>query len=203
MKKAIVVLAALVLAACSDVTPTGPATAKSPSLGKSTAPGQNKLRCFSGTTDGIQDGVQYGGTCTLVGGTKGPATTAILDNTDGDSDGSYSGVYVLNNTLSGKLLSQVTQLSFDFTGSAPGAGAPRFSLPVSTGGYAFIGGYYCNDGGHIDINNASCIVWYNGVSYPTWADFAASNPAARVGSALTFIIADEAGSWTVSNAKIG
>jgi hypothetical protein len=147
--------------------------------------------------------VTYGGTCTLVGGAKGPATTAILDNTDGDIDGSYSGVYVLNNTLSGKLLSQVTQLSFDFTGSAAGAGAPRFSVPMSTGGYAFVGGFYCNDNGHIDINNASCTIWYNNVSYPTWSDFVSANSSATIGSSLTFIVADEVGTWTISNARIG
>jgi hypothetical protein len=43
-----------------------PASASAPS----TAPGQNKLVCFDGTTDG-----GFGGVCTLkANGAKGPAT---------------------------------------------------------------------------------------------------------------------------------
>jgi hypothetical protein len=187
------------------MTPTSPSTIKGPAFAKSSAPGQNKLRCFSGTTDGVQDGVTYGGTCTLLtDGTKGPATSAVLDNTDGNPNGSYSGVYILNNTLSGKLLSEVTQLEFAYTGPA-GGGAPRFSIPIGNDGtYAFVSAEYCDGTGHVDINDTTCDVQYNGASYSNWAAFAAANPTARIGSALTFIIADVPRySWTISNVKIG
>src|SRR5213075_2705698 len=84
----------------------------------------NKLQCFSGTTDGDQGGVTYGGTCSLT-----EAGVATLDNTDGDTDGSYSGVYIQNSNLDGKLLKEVNRLGFSFTG-VPTAGSPRLTLPI-------------------------------------------------------------------------
>src|SRR4051812_20611694 len=76
----------------------------------------NKLQCFSGTEDGVQDGVpvvspcitSYGGTCTL--NHDGSAT---LDTTDGNPNGSYAGVYI-SPGLPGKPVGNVTKLSFSY-----------------------------------------------------------------------------------------
>src|SRR5690349_6967489 len=74
-----------------------------------TAPGQNKLLCFDGTTDG-----GFGGICTLkANGAKGPAT---LDNTDSNVNGDYSGVYIQNTTITGQTLGNITQLGYNYTG---------------------------------------------------------------------------------------
>jgi hypothetical protein len=202
MKKGLLVLASLALAACSDVAPTAPTDVNGPSYAVSAAPGQNKLQCFSGSADGDQGGVTYGGTCRLL--SSGAKGTAVLDNSDGDTDGSYSGVYVENSNLNGKRLSEIAQLSFQYTGTAT-AGSPRFSLPLSGGGYAFISAYYCNNGaGLVDaISDPTCTIYYNGASYENWAAFVAANSALTVTSATPFVIADDAGSWTVSNVKLG
>lgn len=170
-----------------------------------TAPGQNKLQCF----DGITDGGIYGGNCTLTGkGAKGPAT---LDNTDGDVDGSYSGVYILDSSnLNGKAIGSITQLSFSYTGTAT-AGSPRFSLPIDTNGdhatdfYAFVGAYYCNNGaGLVDaINDATCTIFAGSESFSNWAAMVAAHPAWTITTDYPFIIADDAGIWTVSGVKLG
>lgn len=188
--------ATLITSACSESLPTAAADLE-PSYAASTAPGQNKLRCFSGTTDG---GI-YGGKCKLINGGKGGVQ---LDNTGGDPDGSYSGAYILNNGLSGQDLSDVSALSFNYTGVA-GAGAPRISLPISEGGYAFLAAYYCNDGNGLAdfINDETCTIWYNDIAYANWAAFVAAFPEASVGSDLPFIISDEPGSWTITNVDFG
>jgi len=169
-----------------------------------TAAAANPLLCFSGTTDGAT----YGGVCTLNAG----GTGATLDNTGGDPDGSYSGVYYATSSLSGKLVSSITQLSFDYTGNAATAGSPRISLPIdttnngSTDFYAFIGASACGIAGHVDIHNAGCLVFYTGgpVSGETWATFAAHGwSVSGVAGDVPFVIADDAGIWTVSNVQLG
>ena len=170
----------------------------------STAPGQNKLLCF----DGPSEGTIYGGTCTLT--SQGPKGPAILDNTDGDPDGDYSGVYVLNSTLNGSTIGDVKQLSFNYTGT-PTAGSPRFSIPIDTDGggatdfYAFVGAYYCNDGsGHVDaINDPTCTIFAGAESFPNWASMVAAHPDWTISQDFAFVIADDAGLWTVSNVKLG
>ncbi len=172
----------------------------------STAPGKNKLQCFDGTSETAGF---YGGTCTLAGkGAKGPAT---LDNTDGNINGSYSGVYILDaSNLNGHAIGDVTQLSFSYTGEAT-AGSPRFSLPVDTNGdtatdfYAFVGAYYCNDGaGTVDaINDATCTIYAGAESFENWAAMVAAHPAWTITSDYPFVIADDAGTWTVSGVKLG
>jgi len=171
----------------------------------SNANGGNKLQCFSGTTDGGP----YGGTCSIANG------SATLDNSDGNVNGDYSGVYIQGSNLSGKMLSNVGQLSFNYTGT-PTAGSPRISLPVDTNGdgvtdvYAFIGANLCNNGaGVVDaINNPSCTIFITGgpvSGYAGWSAFASAYPTATIGpdGALPFIIADDAGLWTVSNVRLG
>ena len=164
----------------------------------STAPGQNKLVCF-------QSG---DATCTTnTSGAKGSATLAVTGA--GAAAVYYTG---FNDSIYGVPLSQVTQLSFNYTGTATG-GAPRFSIPIDenndglTEQFAFVGATLCNNGnGLVDvIKDSTCNVNYNSVDYPNWAAFAAAYPAAEV--ALTdnyvFVIADEVGTWTVNNVIIG
>jgi hypothetical protein len=163
------------------------------------------LLCF----DGPSDGSIYGGVCTLNAG----GTGATLDNTGGDADGSYSGVNFATSSLSGKLLSQVSDLSFTYTGT-PTAGSPRISLPIDTNAdgttdfYAFIGAFYCNNGaGLVDpLTDATCTIFYTGgpvAGDANWAAFVAAHPTWRVSSSVPFVIADDAGFWTVDNVHLG
>jgi hypothetical protein len=185
--------------------------------GLSTAPGQNKLLCFDGTTDG-----GFGGICTLkANGAKGPAT---LNNTDSNPAGDYAGVYILDSTLFGQLLTGVTQLGYHYSGiTVPTPGDLSLNLPVSiTGGtatsaYAYIDAFYCPGvGGVVDvINDSNCGIWYGspsppiGVFYANWAAFVAAYPGARVATDnFMFVIAERTPAegpafWTVSNVKLG
>src|SRR5207249_9939032 len=89
-----------------------------------------------------------GGTCTLS-----PAgMSAVLNNSVPVGSGDYSGVYCATSNLSGKLVSDITQLSFDSTGSAATAGSPRISLPIDTNNngttdfFLFISASQCSNG---------------------------------------------------------
>lgn len=194
----------------SAVAYAGPGQANA--AGRATAPGQNKLQCFDGTTDG-----GYGGVCTLNNnGAKGAAT---LNNTDTNPAGDYAGVYIAETTLSGQPLSKVAQLGYSYSGSSvPHPGNLSLNVPIdtdgngSTNGYAFIDAAYCaGTGGRVDvINDASCGIYYQGVTYyGNWAQFVMAYPLAKVATdALPFVIAErtpsEAGAlWTVSNVKLG
>lgn len=180
--------------------------------GRTTAPGQNKLQCFDGTNDG-----GFGGTCTLnSNGAKGSAT---LNNSSNSTTGDYAGVYIAETTLSGQLLTAVTQLGYSYTGSiVPHPGSLSLNVPIDTNGngttdgYAFIDAAYCaGTGGRVDvINDASCGIYYQGVNYSgNWAQFLMAHPAAKVATdALPFVIAERTPSegaavWTVSNVKLG
>jgi hypothetical protein len=173
-----------------------------------TAPGVNKLQCF----DGPSEGTIYGGDCTLhSNGAKGPAT---LDNTDGDTDGSYSGVYVLTSNLNGKTIAEVDQISFNYTGT-PTNGSPRLTFPIDTNGdtitddYISISAYWCNNGdGLVDpIHDATCTIWANsdGVTpvAESWAELVAEHPTWSITDDYAFIVADDVGVWTVGNVKLG
>jgi hypothetical protein len=176
------------------------------------AAASNPLLCFDGTTDtaaGQTGGAVYGGVCTL----NSAGTGATLDNSVAVRDGDYSGVYHATSSLSGKLLSDITELSFTYTGT-PTAGSPRISLPIDTNNdgttdfYAFIGAFYCNNGaGLVDpIHDASCTIFHTGgpvAGYANWAAFVAANTAWRVSSDVPFIIADDPGIWTVGNVHLG
>jgi hypothetical protein len=172
--------------------------------------GGNKLQCFSGTTDGTN----YGGTCSLTA-----TGVATLDNTDGNPNGSYSGVFVQNSNLGGKLLNNANKLSFSYaagTNTVASGGSPRFSIPIDTDGdgaidiYAFIDTLGCNNGspdnGTLDaINDSSCTVALSdGTSYVNWAAFVAANPTYRIASdTVPFVIADQPGYWTITNVQLG
>src|ERR1051326_8754406 len=77
----------------------------------------NKLQCFDGRPT-------YPGMCSLT-----PSGVATLDNTAGP----YSGVYIQNSNLDGKLLSNVNQLAFNYTGT-PTNGSPRLTFPLDVNG---------------------------------------------------------------------
>jgi hypothetical protein len=201
---------AVSLIAVSAAAMAGPGQANA--AGRSTAPGQNKLQCFDGTTDG-----GYGGVCTLNNnGAKGSAT---LNNTDSNPAGDYSGVYIAETTLSGQLLTNVTQLGYRYSGaSVPRPGNLSLNVPIDTNGdgvtdgYAFIDAAYCpGTAGQVNIiNDPSCGIYYQGTTYyGNWAAFTMAYPGAKVATdALPFVIAERtpsepAASWMVSNVKLG
>jgi hypothetical protein len=157
----------------------GPATAARPDSG-------TKLTCFEGRT----------GTCTL----DASRTTATLAN------GPYSGV-TFSSPVGGKTLSRISALEFTYDGDAPGAGAPRFSLPVDTDGdgvtdaHVFIAAYYCNDdAGHVDaINDPTCTMQLGGETFENWDALLTAHPDYIAGDPV--IVADETGTWTISDVR--
>jgi hypothetical protein len=171
------------------------------------APGSgNRLYCFSGSEDGGANG-----TCTLT------ADGAVIDTTDGDTNpnNNYAGVYVGNSKLEGRLIGDVGKLSFSYSGGPVVGGSPRFSIPIDEGGdgttegYAFADASGCNDGGATNggtvdvINDESCLASYGGVTYSNWAAFVAANPTYRIASdAVTFIIVDQPGDFTITNVEL-
>src|SRR5258708_3967691 len=93
-----------------------------------TAPGINKIQCFDGTTDG-----GFGGTCNLNSkGAKGQATLALNSS---NPTGDYAGVYTLESKLYGTGLTNLTQLSYQYTGTiAPQPGNLSYNIPIDTNG---------------------------------------------------------------------
>ena len=179
------------------------------------APGQNKLQCFDGSTDGTT----YGGTCTLL--SKGAKGTATLDLSSSDPDGDYAGVYTLYSNMYGTLLTDVTQLSYQYTGTiAPQPGNLSYNIPIDTNNdgltdfFAFIDAFYCPgvDGVVDIINDPMCGIYEGGtVFHENWAAFVAAQPAGTE-IALTdnyvFIVAERTGAepaavWSVNNVKFG
>jgi hypothetical protein len=178
-----------------------------------TAAAANPLLCTDGTTDtanGDTGTFVYGGICTL----DASGTVATLDNRVTGPDGSYSGVYYAVSSITGELLSDVSDLSFNYTGVAT-AGSPRISLGIDTnndGAWDFflsIGAFYCNNGaGLVDpMTDTTCTLWSNedGTNplASNWAELVAAHPTWRVSEDLPFIVADDAGIWTVSNVHLG
>jgi len=185
--------------------------------GVGTAPGQDKLKCFDGTTDG-----GYGGVCTLkANGAKGPAT---LDNTDSNVNGDYAGVYIENTTLTGQTLSSVKQLGYSYTGTiAPQPGNLSLNVPVDTNNnnandsYLFIDAYYCpGTAGRVDIiNDPNCGIFVGSENFPNWAALTAAYPTWKVASTgelgagtLPFVIAERTPAepsalWNVNAITLG
>jgi hypothetical protein len=177
-----------------------------------TAPGQNKIQCFDGVTDG-----GFGGTCTLnSSGAKGSAT---LNLSSTNPAGDYAGVYTLDSNLYGAFLTDVTQLSYHYTGTiAPQPGNLSYNIPIDTDGdgatnfYAFVDAFYCPGvNGVVDIvNDSACGIYEGGVTFrANWAALLAANPGAKVATdAFVFIVAERTPSepsaiWTVNNVKFG
>ncbi|MEO8247384.1 MAG: hypothetical protein ABI622_09735 [Chloroflexota bacterium] len=117
-------------------------------------------------------------------------------------------------------LGSITQLSFKYTGDVASGGSPRFSLQIDPDGYtgavdcgaiedpcsyALIPAETCNNGaGLVDvINDPTCLITYQGVTYDNWADFIAGSGLEDASLYFAFVIADSPGTWTVSNIKIG
>jgi len=117
--------------------------------------------------------------------------------------GQFGGVFVSSKSLSAKPLNAV-HVSFDSTGDSTG-GAPRFSIPIDDGTtvlkYAFIGVLNCGySTGQVSTDLPNCMVNFNGVDYNNWDAFATANPTFRIAPGqIPFIIADEPGSYAVSN----
>jgi hypothetical protein len=200
MKKFTSYFAAAVLGALLATTSSAFAAAPD------TAPGQNKLTCFDGTTDG------FNGVCTMQGkGARGPAT---LNNNDGDDNpfNNYSGVFVDNSTMYGTAIGDVSQLSFKYSGDAATAGSPRFSIPIDTNGdgttefFAFVSALTCNDGaGTVDvIHDSTCTIFAGAETFDNWAAMVEAHPDWTIADDnFVFIIADDPGMWTVSAVKFG
>jgi hypothetical protein len=180
-----------------------------------TAPGQNKLQCFDGTTDGFG----FGGICKLTGnGAKGPAT---LDNTDSNPNGDYAGVFINNTTMSGQLVGDVKQLSYTYTGiTVPTLGDLSLNVGIDTSGdglfdtFLFIDAANCPGvGGAVDvIHNAVCGIVVGSPEtafYPNWAALVAAHPEYQIATdQLPFIIAERVPAepsafWTVADVKLG
>lgn len=210
MKMAARAGALLALMTMSAAAMAGPGLAHA--AGRATAPGQNKLQCFDGSSDG-----GYGGVCTLNNnGAKGSAT---LNNTDSVATGDYAGVYIAESTLAGQPLTSVTQLGYRYSGaSVPHPGSLSLNVPIdtngdgSTDGYAFIDAAYCpGTGGQVNVvNDASCGIYYQGTTYyGSWAQFVMAYPGAKVATDnLAFVIAERTPAeapvtWMVSNVKLG
>ena len=117
--------------------------------------------------------------------------------------GEYGGVYIHSRGQSAKPLHAV-HFSFDSTGDSAG-GAPRFSIPIDDGTtvlkYAFIGVLNCGySTGTVSTDLPNCMVNFNSVDYANWDAFASSNPSFRIAPGkIPFIIADQPGSYAVSN----
>ena len=194
MKKILVVaLTAVVAIGVAVPVALGATPASIPTMG-------NKLTCF----DGKSEGPTYGGRCTVD-----KYGVATLNNSGGDPDGEYSGVYLQNSNLEGKTIRTVNQLGFSYKSTAT-AGSPRISLGIDKTGdskydeFAFISAFYCNDGaGNVDvINDPTCTIYSGSDVYANWAEMVAAHPDYRVGY-IPFIVADDPGTWTVFNVKLG
>jgi hypothetical protein len=173
----------------------------------STAAAANPLLCF----DGPSDQTIYGGACTINPG----GASATLNTADGDSDGSYAGVYYATSELSGDSVATVTGLSFTYT--CPSAatcvtgGSPRISIPIDTSGddnwdsFAFIDANNCNQvGAMAGTVNQSCPVFFDGTLYANWAAFAEDNAGARIATdTVPFVIADQPFFGIISNVQLG
>ncbi len=136
------------------------------------------------------------------------ATITLVNATDS------GGVYIQPKSQGGKRLSKVT-FSFTSSGDVQG-GAPRFSIPIDTGGSASIDGYAFIDaagcGAAVGDNPTgietvvstevlTCHVNFDGHDYANWDAFAAANPTYRTTpGAIPFIIADgTAGTYVVTD----
>lgn len=176
------------------------------SQGATAAP-KTSLKCF-GTDSGSECISNKNGSFTLV-----------------NDAGEYSGVYVPGKSIAGKSFSSVTQLQFNYDGDISG-GSPRFTLPIidATGrdGWVFIDAPTCNIADNTSSPSAGLVsplvdpscavsgyVWNadnttEGFYYASWQDFLAGvGGTSKIGTNTPFIIADQAGTVTVSNAVFG
>ena len=200
--------AAFVLAACSESLPTDATANLDPSYTSENAANPatqgNKLQCFDGDTEG---GPSNLGQCELV---EGGADIFV------PGFGWYAGVYVNNSNLDGKLLSDINKLAFTYVGNGTTGGSPRITFPIDFDGngtwddFVSADAIGCTDGdmtaGTVDvINDETCLVSLNsGGTYPNWDAFVAAYPDARVATdAVSFVIVDQPGEFTITNVQLG
>ena len=181
-------------------------------------PTGSKVQCFSGTTDGDQGGVTYGGTCRRTA--QDNRDLAELYTMDGDPDGSYAGVWAVPVLIRGKRLGDVQELSFSYAGGPPSGGSPRWSVAIDENGdgrhnndeaYAFADVNACNDGdgfvGTEDAeDDATCQWFYKAESFPNWDSFTGAHPNYRIarlfadgstGFVPAFVVVDQPGHYLV------
>jgi hypothetical protein len=139
----------------------------------------------------------------------GIVTTSGDSATIVNGAGEYGGAYINAKNLGNKRLSAIG-FSFVSTGDVAG-GAPRFSIPIDADGvantvegYAFIDAAGCGgvSGETTTVSTSSlvCHVNFQGVDFANWDAFAAANSTYRIApGAISFIIADVAGSYSVSS----
>ncbi len=146
-------------------------------------------------------------------GTGAVTVTSADSATIVNGAGEYGGVYVNAKNQNNKPLNAVS-FSFVSTGDVAG-GAPRFSIPIDTGGgrgsvegYAFLDAAGCGAtvgpnttvSTTVSTTSETCAVNFNGVDYANWATFAAAHPTYRIAAgAIPFIISDQPGSYAVSS----
>jgi hypothetical protein len=126
-----------------------------------------------------------------------------------NDSGEYGGVYVPEKAQSGLPLAQAS-FSFRNDGGDIAGGAPRLSIPIndpSTGptidGYAFIDLFWCGGAGgdttEVSTDSATCVVWYDGVSYPNWRAFATAHADFRIARGRdALVVADQPGTYMVA-----
>jgi len=151
----------------------------------------NQPMCFSDTSATC---VQKGSTFTLTNVTLGEG----------------SGVYVENQTLAGKPLSEAGVLSFRYSGTV-GGGSPRFAIPVdnpAVGGSSYdfflaAQATYCdqNRDGVVSLSEPGCIV-EAGDFFGLFSDYVALHPTYLIGSYYTFIVTDIPGTVTLSEVNL-
>jgi hypothetical protein len=169
----------------------------------------NPLLCFSGSTDPGD----FNGICTLIEG------GAVLETVDGDADpnNAYAGVYYEVTSLSGELVGDVSDVSFDYECASAinvfcvAGGSPRVSVPIDTDAdgswesFAFIDAANCGlTGAMSGTVDLSCPVFFGGTLYADWDAFATANPTYRIATdAVPFVIVDQPFRGTVSDVQLG
>jgi hypothetical protein len=125
-------------------------------------------------------------------------TGATLTNEAGE----YSGVYLKSRRLSDKPLADL-DFSFDYEGSTAG-GAPRLSIPLSTGSYAFLDALNSGNNRTVSTTDANAQVFINtGGQYANWDAMVAAHPEWRMGSGkVPFVIADQPGTYIISDVDL-
>lgn len=121
--------------------------------------------------------------------------------------GEYGGVYLNSKSWSAKLAS--VRMSFVSAGEV-GGGAPRFSIPIDTGGNAAVDGYAFIDvnscgSNTVSTTSSNCMVYFHTepAPYDNWAAFAAAHSDWRVAPGyIPFIIADVEGNYVVNNIQL-
>ncbi len=163
----------------------------------------NQLVCFDGVSEASGNGV-----CKLI--SKG----ATLKN---PASGDYSGVYVNGDNLQGKALGAVNNLSFHYTRDTAG-GAPRLSLAIDKDAdgawdfFAFADSNGCSQPAAKSnivnmitrgTQNPTCNIYGEGGALHVGYDaFVAAYPGAVYATdAVSFVIADQAGSYRVAQVK--